>query len=147
MDREGNQMAQYLEGIDRRSFALGMINAFAEVVAAGVKPVALSPPIDEEMFEAIRSGSDAIVADWKVTSYVERELLETDLFPASMTDGITVILYAASESVLAKYLALKSERAEMVANGEYEGANRHSIAMQFGRLLGYSEKNLEAKLA
>ena len=57
-------MAQYLEGIDRRSFALGMINAFAEMVAAGVKPVALSPPIDEELFDSILAGSDAIVADW-----------------------------------------------------------------------------------
>lgn len=139
-------MAQYLEGIDRRSFALGMINAFAEVVAAGVKPLALSPPIDEELFDSIRGGSDAIVADWKVVSYVERELLETDLFPSSMTDGITVILYAASQDVLTKYLALKEERAEMVANGDYEGTNRRSVAMQFGRLLGYSEEAIEAKL-
>jgi hypothetical protein len=140
-------MAQDLEGIDRRSFALGMINAFAEMVAAGVKPVALSPPIDGELFEAILTGSNEIVANWQVVSHVERELPETDLFPASMTDGITVILYAASEGVLAKYLALKSERAELVANGEYEGANRRSIAMQFGRLLGYSEEELEARLA
>lgn len=140
-------MAQYLEGVDRRSFALGMINAFAEMVAAGVKPLALSPPIDEELFEAIRIGSDEIVADWEVVSTVERELLETDLFPASMTDGITVILYAASEEILSKYLALKEARAEMVANGEYEGANCRSIALQFGRLLGYSEEDIEARLA
>jgi hypothetical protein len=140
-------MAQYLEGIDRRSFALGMINAFAEMVAAGVKPLALSPPIDEELFEAIRVGSDTIVGDWKVVSYVERELPETDLFPASMTDGVTVILYAASQDVLVNYHALKKERAERIVNGKYEGANRRSIALQFGRLLGYSEEELEARLS
>ena len=64
-----------------------------------------------------------------------------------MTDGITVILVAASEDVLAKYHALKKERSEMVATSEYEGANRRSIAMQFGRLLGYSEESIEARLA
>jgi len=140
-------MAQYLEDVDTRSFALGMINAFAEMVAAGVKPLALSPPIDDELLETIRKGSDEIAANWKVASCVESELLETDLFPASMTDGITVILYAASEDVLASYHDLKRERAKMVAIGEYEGANRRLIAMRFGQLLGYSEEMLQARLA
>ena len=140
-------MAQYLEGVDRRSFALGMINAFAEMVAAGVKPLALSPPIDDELFESIGKGSDEIVANWKVASYVESELIETDLFPASMTNGITVILYAESEDVLEQYHALKTKRAEMIANGSYEGDNRRSIALRFGRLLGYSEENLQTRLA
>jgi len=140
-------MAQYLEGVDRRSFALGMINAFAEMVAAGVKPLALSPPIDDELFESICKGSDEIVANWKVASVVESELIETDLFPASMTHGITVILYAGSEDVLEQYHALKTKRAEMIANGSYEGDNRRSIALRFGRLLGYSEENLQTRLA
>jgi len=140
-------MAQYLEGVDRRSFALGMINACAEMVAAGVKPLALSPPIDDELFESIRKGSDEIVANWKVASYVESELIETDLFLASMTNGITVILYAESEGVLEEYQALKQERSAMVANHTYEGANRRSVARRFGRLLGYSEDMIEVKLS
>jgi len=140
-------MAQYLEGTDRRSFALGMINAFAEIVAAGVKPLALSPPLDEDLFEDIREGSDAIVADWGVVSYIERDLLETDLFPAEMTRGIIAILYCASREVLDAYLALKEERADLVDRGAYEGLQRRAIAERFGRLLGYSEETIAARLA
>jgi len=139
-------MAQYLEGTDRRSFALGMINAFSEIVAAGIKPMALSPPIDEELFEAIRAGSDAIAADWGVVSYVERELLQTDLFPAEVTEGFTVILYFATQKTFDEYLKLKRERRELEANGEYRGTARRAIAMRFGQLLGYSEEAVAKRL-
>jgi len=139
-------MAQYLEGTDRRSFALGMINAFSEIVAAGVKPMALSPPIDEELFDAIRTGSDSITADWGVVSYVERELLQTDLFPAEATEGITVILYFGSQKLMDEYMELKQERSELEANGKYTSPARREIALRFGRLLGYSEETLTERL-
>jgi len=139
-------MVQHLEGTDRRSFALGMINAFSEIVAAGGKPMALSPPIDEELFDAVRAGSDAIAADWGVVSYVERELLQTDLFPAEATEGITVILYVDTQKTLDEYLELKRERRELEAKGQYQGTARRAIAMHFGRLLGYSEEAVAKRL-
>jgi hypothetical protein len=45
--------------IDRLSFQLGMIDCFAEMVAAGVKRLAISPPLDqEEVIEGkIRAGA------------------------------------------------------------------------------------------
>ena len=47
--------------IDRTSFQLGMINCFAEMVAVGVKCLAISPPLDPEEYEGIREASEAIV--------------------------------------------------------------------------------------
>jgi hypothetical protein len=49
--------------VHRLSFQLGMINCFAEMVAVGVKRLAISPPLLPEDYEGIREASEAIVRD------------------------------------------------------------------------------------
>jgi hypothetical protein len=48
--------------------------------------------------------------------------------------------------VLDEYLALKREREELESSEEYVGSVRRSIAMRFGRLLGYSDAALADRL-
>ena len=43
-----------MKEIDPRSFQLGMINCFAEMVAAGVKRLAISPPLAPEEYKEIK---------------------------------------------------------------------------------------------
>ena len=57
--------------IDRLSFQLGMINCFAEMVAVGVKRLAISPPLSPEDYEAIREVSDSIVEGSGILSYLD----------------------------------------------------------------------------
>jgi len=59
--------------IDRLSFQLGMINCFVEMVACGVKKLALSPPLKLEDYSAIEPASKKMVQElpsipiWKKT--------------------------------------------------------------------------------
>ena len=52
--------------IDVFSFQVGMINCFVEMVAVGVKQLAISPPLTPVDYEKIRPYSDQIVHHiWK----------------------------------------------------------------------------------
>jgi hypothetical protein len=44
-------------------------------------------------------------------------------------------------------MALKEEKAALVAEGEYEGEARLEIARKMGRLLSYPEERIESMLA
>ena len=65
--------------IDETSFNLGMINCFAEMVAAGVKHLAISPPLLPLEYDRIRGASDAIVEGSGILSWLETSLMVTDL--------------------------------------------------------------------
>ena len=43
--------------IDRISFQLGMINCFVEMVACGVKKMAISPPVTPQDYELVGEAS------------------------------------------------------------------------------------------
>jgi len=73
--------------IDRASFQLGMINCFCEMVAMGVKRLAISPPLSPLEYEAIREASDTIVGRSGIHAYLEHSLLVTHLQPAEFTRG------------------------------------------------------------
>ncbi len=139
-------MVSTLDTTDQRSFSLGMIFAFAEIVAAGAKPLALSPPIKPEMFVDIKKGSDEIVEQWQLQCFVEHEILQTELFPEDALQNIIVILYYRDPAVLAEYLQLKEMRRALVAEGTYKGEARRTIARRFGQLLGYSQTALDERL-
>jgi len=47
--------------IDDFSFQLGMINCFAEMVACGVKRMAISPPLSPDDYSRVSAASDLIV--------------------------------------------------------------------------------------
>jgi hypothetical protein len=73
--------------IDRISFQLGMINCFAEMVAVGVKRLAISPPLTPDDHALIEGASQAIVQGFGIKSYLEKSLLVTDLQPEELPRG------------------------------------------------------------
>lgn len=76
--------------IDQRSYQLGVIGAFAEVVGLGVKRLALSSAMSPEM-DAIIDEAERIIARNDALSYRETDFLVTDLFPAEINEGKHVI--------------------------------------------------------
>ena len=64
-----------MKDIDRTSFQLGMINCFAEMVAVGVKRLAISPPLAPEDYELLKDASEKIVAGSGIRSHLEVSLL------------------------------------------------------------------------
>jgi hypothetical protein len=132
--------------LDRTSFHLGMINCFAEMVAVGVKPLAISPPLLPGEYDAIKDASETIVRGSGIHSYLEKSLLVTHLQSADFTRGRWSILYYKDEKVLEAYLALKERKATLESQEESSPIAFTEISREFMTLLGYPEKVIEGKI-
>jgi hypothetical protein len=129
--------------IDRISFQLGMINCFVEMVARGVKKLAISPPISPKDYELINNASEQIVKGFGIRSYLEKSLLITALQPEEFTRRKWSILYYRNDDVLSEYLALKKRKQELEQSGHYDGKARKEISCEFGCLLSYPAERID----
>ena len=128
---------------DQASYYAGIMAAFAEIVAAGVKQLALSPPYTKAEFDMMLEPTQQIAAEYGVLTEVEDDLLITALFPADVAAGKYVILLAQNEQVLAAYQALK----KLPADGALSPKSASDLAWAFGRLLSYSDDRIAAMIA
>lgn len=138
---------QKLFKIDRISFQLGMINCFVEMVACGVKKLAISPPISPEDYRIIGPASDEIVRGFGRKSYLEKSLLITDLQTEDFTRGKWSILYYEDDAVLGEYLALKEKKNRLEKAGSYDSSARREISKAFMALLSYPDSTIDQKLS
>jgi hypothetical protein len=140
-------MARFdLDKLDRRSYNLGMIYAFAEVVGSGVKRLGLSPPLTEEEYESVIDDTRLIADEYGVTLHTDRDFLETLLFNPEYTRGRIVIHLADSGETLDEYLRLKERKRRLEEAGELTRAKAEEIARGLGALLSYSEEAIERLL-
>jgi len=131
--------------IDRRSYMLGGIGAFAEVVDIGIKKLALSSPMSPAEMDALIDEARRIAADNNVEIYREENLLITDLFPKELTEGKHVLLIYKG-TVKDEYMELKERKKELEESGNYKGEARERLARDFGKLLSYPEKRIDKLL-
>ncbi len=124
--------------IDQRSYNLGIMGGFAEVVKLGVKKLALSEVMTPEEMDGVMDDAKVIAERNGVQMWRETDFLVTDLYPADVAEGKHVLLIYTGDT-LEQYLELKADKARLVAAGDYEGAARKEIARRFGRLLSYPE--------
>ncbi len=124
--------------IDQRSYNLGILGGFSEVVRLGVKRLALSEVMSPAEMDAMMDDAMAIAKRNEVQMWRETDLIVTDLYPADVAAGKHVLLIYVGDT-LDEYLALKEDRAALVAAGNYSGAAREDIARRFGQLLSYPE--------
>lgn len=131
---------------DRFAQETGRVAAFAEMVAAGVKPLALSDPMTIDEMDAFEPLARQAAAEYGVAVFRESELVQTDLFAASSTEDKSVLLLCDSLTKKA-YDNLKADRAALEAGNAYRGDARKQIARRFGRLLGYTPQGINRLLA
>lgn len=131
--------------IDMRSYRLGSIAAFAEMVDAGVKELALSAAVDPAEMDEMEEEARRIAAEHDVEVFRETDFLVTDLFSTELTEGKHVLLIYRGET-RQKYTDLKAEKLRLEADGEYAGESRLEIARKLGALLSYSDEKIEALL-
>ncbi len=131
--------------IDQRSYQLGVMGGFAEVVKLGVKQLALSEVMSPEELDDIMDDAMVIAERNHVQMWRETDFLVTDLYPADVAEGKHVLLIYTGDT-LDRYLAIKTDQAGLVAAGEYEGDAREEIARRFGRLLSYPEAVIDELL-
>ena len=128
--------------IDQRSYNLGVMGGFAEVVKLGVKQLALSEVMSPEEMDDIMDDALVVAKRNGVEMWRETDFLVTDLYPADVAEGKHVLLIYKSDT-LDRYLAIKADKAALVAAGEYESEAREEIARRFGRLLSYPESVID----
>jgi len=131
--------------IDQHSYRLGSIGAFAEMVDAGVKKLALSAALEPGEMDALVEEAERIAEDHNVELFRETEFLVTDLFPADLTEGKHVLLIYRGNT-RQEYMELKAEKLRLEELGDYGGQARREIAHRFGALLSYSDEKIEGLL-
>lgn len=130
--------------MEEYAYHCGVMDAFNEVIKAGVKKIALSHPFDsKEDCNKIIPFCQEITQKYGNSYYVESELLTTDLFPVSANVGKTVILFYRDSADFEAYLKLKQEKQKLIQNLSYMDAQRKAIAIHWGRLLSYSEEMIQ----
>lgn len=135
-----------MRSMDPASFQLGMINCFAEMVAAGVKRLALSPPLTPREYEELREASEAVVEGSGIRSYLEKSLLVTHLQTPEFTRGKWSVLYFRDEDVLREYLELKERKKRLEAEGALTDEAGREISRAFMKLLSYPDDVIEEKI-
>ena len=128
--------------IDQRSYRLGSIGAFSEMVDAGVKKLGLSAAVEPGEMDALVEDALQIAADHNVEIYRESDFLVTDLFPEELTAGKDVLLIYRGDT-RREYMELKAEKEGLVAAGQYDETARQDIARRFGKLLSYSDEKID----
>ena len=139
------ETAEMNSQIDQRSYRLGGLSTFAEMVRVGVKTLALSAAVTPEEMDALEGEAQRIARQEGVLLYRETDLIVTDLFPADVAAGKHVLLIYEG-TTLDDYLSLKERKSELVKSGSYEGEARKDIARQFGKLLSYPDSVIEEKI-
>ena len=134
--------AENTPGIDPRSYNLGIMGGFAEVVRLGVKKLALSEVMSPEEMDDVMQDAQTIAERNEVMIWRETDFLVTDLYPADVAEGKHVLLIYTGDT-LDEYLALKADKAALVANDRYMGKAREDIARRFGRLLSYPDSVID----
>ena len=78
--------------IDLRSYHLGGIATWSEVVSIGIKRMALSSAMSEQRMDELLEAAQGIANDAEVSAYRESDFLSTDLFPLSATRDKHVLI-------------------------------------------------------
>jgi len=140
------ELVESVKGFHALSYYAGINTAFAEVVAAGCKRLALSSPYDRVTAALMRRPTQASADEYGVKLLEEEDLLVTRLFPPDIAAGKTVFLVARDEGVLSEYADLKEMKKRSDAQGNPDEAEEE-IAWRLGRLLSYSDEKIRELLS
>lgn len=147
LDRDEYEIYEEKSGeareIDRYSYNLGVMDCFCEMVAAGVKTLAMSHPCDTmEERDACLEDVKGLCEKYGVEYYPENDAFLTDLFPPELNKDKYNYLFFRTRDVLERYLGLKERKRNMMEEGTYTSQERYTLAVEFGRLLSYPEDGI-----
>ena len=139
-------LSKIVEGFHLYSYYAGINMAFAEVVGAGCKQLALSSPYSNEIAELMLPATKFAAEEYGVELMVEPKLLRSKLFPRDIAKDLTVILIANDQTVLDEYLMLKKLKKYSDEEGSPEELELE-IAQRFGALLSYDDATINRLIA
>lgn len=140
------EMKNNESNIDARSYNLGIIGAFSELVNVGVKKLALSEALPPEEMDKLAAEAEKIAERNHVKLHREKDLIITWLFPADVAVGKDVFLIY-NGSTKDEYLSLKEEIKNLEASGKYSDSARLDISIRFGKMLSYPQAKIDELIA
>lgn len=122
-------------------FRHGVIDAFCEIVRAGVKRLAFSHATDDlELFASDLIHAYACAKKYDIQFYIEENLIQTSLFHNS---GSRVIIFYSKQEDIEDYFKLK----EMMKNDKNPThANMVVYGQELGRLLSYTKERIDVMI-
>ena len=139
-------LSKILPNFDSHSYHAGINMAFAEVVGAGCKQLALSSPYSKEYAEEMMAATEYAANVYNVILHVENDLLVSKLFSEDVAKDKTVIFIARDHGVLEEYATLKTMKRESNKKGNPDELE-YEIARRFGKLLSYDDSSIERLLS
>lgn len=139
-------LSKILPNFDSHSYHAGITMAFAEVVGAGCKQLALSATYSHEYAKEMMAATEYAAEEYNVVLHGESDLLVSKLFPADVAKDKTVILIAHNQGVLDEYAELKALKRESNEKGNPDELE-FEIARRFGKLLSYDDASIERLLS
>lgn len=137
-----------MKEINTYSYQCGVMDAFNEVVRAGVKRLALAHPCDTiEQRDGYLDYAQQLCEKYGNHMYVENDSLLTDLFPISLNKDKYNIVFARDPRDLELYVELHDRKKKLSEKGLYHGEARKQLAVDFGHLLSYSDEAIERLIA
>ena len=143
-EAKGEKPAEIQE-IEKRSFALGAIAAFSEIVDLGIKKLGFSTTLTTDEADDLLGEAEKLAARYDVKLYREKDLIVTDLFSADIAKGREVLIIYSGDDIN-DYLDLKKLKELYREEGKYNKAARREVAFKLGKLLSYPEKEIEQLL-
>ena len=127
-------------------FKLGMhvgeIKAWCEAAKNDAKKMSLSAPFRPEEHDEIKPYMDEYSEKNGIKYYLEKDLIQTDLFGDMDLSGVWVFIIYKHPEIIEEYLNIKQEKASLQKQGKLSGEKRKETAIKFGRLLGYSNESI-----
>lgn len=130
--------------IDAYSYEAGAMDCFCEMVASGVKSLAMSHPCStrqerDSYLDEVRR----LCGKYEIQYYPEDEAFITDLFPEELNRDKYNYLFFRTNDVLERYLELKDRQKTLIRNCAYTGSARYDLAVEFGQLLSYPAEGIQ----
>ncbi len=130
--------------IDGPSYQLGIIDSFCEMVAAGVKRLALSHPLEKREYSELEAAVGVIAGRYGVSFKLEDAFPITDLSPPGSMAGKVVVLFFTDPRTQDEYERLAEAARELARKGEYDAAARKVATLRLCDLLGYPQARLRS---
>ncbi len=115
-------------GLDPVSYYMGAIEAFCEMIAGGLKAMALSAPLDPDLAAVIRDRARQSADKYGLLLAEEDHFPPSDLTPEESTRGKSLFIFFKNEDTLSAFLEAKDRASKGI-----------EIGADLRRLLGYPD--------
>jgi hypothetical protein len=124
---------------------VGEIKAWCEAAKNDAKKMSLSAPFSQDEFDEIEPYMVKYAEINGVSYYLEKDLIQTDLFEDMDLSGIWVFIIYKDHEILDEYFKIKQRKTNLIKRNIYNGDLRKEIAFRFGKLLGYSDESIAGR--